>query len=91
MVAGPNVVGRDVVQRYVLGATDERLRFGSDRLAAGQNVNGFELRQRLHQLLPDGRNRLELARPGVRIVRPGQPGGGVRLPFGRKAISQGRR
>ncbi len=86
MVAGPAVVRGNVVQRDVRHVADHAARDGHHVFAASQHVNRLELGERAHQLLPDRGNRLELAWPGVRIMRPGKPRGGVRLPLGGKAI-----
>ncbi len=53
-----------------------------------QNADLFDARQPPHDIAVDPRNRREFAGPIGTLVRPGQPGGFVRLPFGRHAESE---
>ncbi len=54
-----------------------------------QNVHALPRREQAHDLRIKPGNGLELARPVLGIVRPGQPGGLVRLPLGGHAVAQG--
>ena len=89
MVAGPSVVGRNVVQRDVRHVGRPAVRASAitasppARICTGSNSASV----RTSSAHTAG-NRLELARPGLAVVRPGKPGGRVRLPLGRHAIAE---
>ena len=53
-----------------------------------QDVHALARREQADDLRVDPRNRLEFSRPVFGIVRPGQPGGLVRLPLGGHAVAE---
>jgi hypothetical protein len=88
-VAGPDAVGGDVVQAHALGrdAVHRELldRVALHLIAVAEDLDLLGLREHARDLREDPRDGLELAGPVGLVVRPGEPGGPVRLPLGRPA------
>ena len=55
-----------------------------------EDVDLFDRSELPHDLGIDPRDRLEASGPIAGVVRPGDPGCGVRLPLGRHAVAQRR-
>ena len=91
-VAHPDAIGLPLVKvdtRYICAVTLQHRAgavFGC--LIVHQNVHIFDARQMPHDLRVDPGDGLEFAGPVLGVVRPGEPGGGVRLPFSGHAIGR---
>jgi hypothetical protein len=76
--------GREIGVAFLQNAPDALLGLG----VLDQNAHAFHARQMTNDLAIQPRDRLEFSRPVGFLVRPGEPGGLVRLPLGRHPEAQ---
>src|SRR5579863_2283614 len=92
-VAQPDAVGGPAVEANVrgerVGAFEDAARASGRRGVADDQLDPLVLRQMADDLGINPGNRLKLSRPVAVEMRPGEPGGGVRLPLGGHAVAAG--
>ena len=84
VIAAPGVVGREGMEEDVRGGDARGLERGARRgldLRRGVDVHLFAGRQGAHYLREDRRDRRELPRPRLFLVRPAEPGPAVGGPL----------
>src|SRR5262249_46857449 len=95
-VPRPRAIGADPEEVYPAEVhphtTENRPRLPLGAGVLHQDAHALAGHEMAHHLAVDPRDGRELPRPVTPLVRPGEPGGGVRLPFGRPAVAErGRR
>ena len=91
-VAQPAPIGRRLEESNRLEVDADSIKLVGHasfaRSAADHDLNPFDPAQMADDLGVDPTDRRELAWPVVAIVRPGDPGRRMRLPFGRHAVTE---
>ena len=86
-VAQPGVVGGEVDEFHIADAAEPPAGQVEHR-AGGHHLHRFVAGEQPRDLLEHRRDLGEVAEPGRLAMRPGKPGGRMRLPFGREPVAK---